>query len=226
MMQDSNVQDVAATTVPVPTTATTDGDGSYAMSREGRRRAIILLLGVASIWIFALWSLITILQDGVSGVEWVSSLLMIGIIVVAPLVAWSLLEEANARITTSERGIGYSTIGGIKLNYSWSELSSSRPDESRGRIARFFLGEDDSKTGEQANATVPVAPEEGAEAEAADDDEIDTLLLRVHPGTSQIANPLVRFLHRQAQGDALPVYAGLENRDALLREIASHTEIS
>ncbi|MBF6614710.1 MAG: hypothetical protein IVW55_16490 [Chloroflexi bacterium] len=223
-MQDSNVQDVAATTAPVPTTG---GDGSYAMSREGRRRAIILLLGVASIWVFALWSLITILQDGVSGVEWVSSLLMIGIIVVAPLVAWSLLEEANARITTSERGIGYSTIGGIKLNYSWSELSSSRPDESRGRIARFFLGEDDSKTDEQENATVPVAPEEGTEAEATDDDEIDTLLLRIHPGSAcQIANPLVRFLHRQAQGDALPVYAGLENRDALLREIASHTEIS
>ncbi len=223
-MQDSDVQDIASAVAPVPTTG---GDGSYGMSREGRRRAIILLLGVASIWVFALWSLITILQDGVSGVEWVSSLLMIGIIVVAPLVAWSLLEEANARITTSDRGIGYSTIGGINLNYPWNELSGSRPEEGRSRIARFFLGEDDSKTGDQANVNTSVAPEEGAENEAADDDEIDTLQLRLRPGTtSQIANPLVRFLHRQAQGDVLPVYAGIENRDALLREIASHTEIS
>lgn len=225
-MQDSNVQDIPA---PVASAPTRDGAGSYGMSRDGRRRAIILLLGVASIWVFALWSLITILQDGVSGVEWVSSLLMIGIIVVAPLVAWSLLEEANARITTTDRGIGYSTIGGINLNYSWDEVSGSRPEEGRGRIARFFLGDDDSKSGGEAKAAAPVVLED-AEKELPDDtadDEIDTLLLRVRPSTAnQISNPLVRFLHRQAQGGALPVYAGLDNRDALLREIASHTEIS
>ena len=37
----------------------------------------------------------------------------------------------------------------------------------------------------------------------------------------QIANPVVRFLHKQAHGNALPIYGGLENRKALLAEISS-----
>src|SRR5690349_10356952 len=86
----------AETVAPAP--------GVYPMSREGRRQAIILLLGVASIWVFALWSLVTILQDGVSGVEWVSGLLMLCILLVAPIVAWTLLEEANSRISTDPEG--------------------------------------------------------------------------------------------------------------------------
>src|SRR3954470_16845508 len=95
----------------------------YAMSREGRRQAYILLLGVASIWIFALWTLITILQDGVSGVEWVSLLLMLGLLVVAPVVGWTLLEEAGTRIEVSDGGIRYASLGGIDLFYKWDELS-------------------------------------------------------------------------------------------------------
>src|SRR6478609_760949 len=95
----------------------------YAMSREGRRQALLLLVGVVSIWIFALWSLVTILQDGVSGVEFVSGLLMLGLLVVAPAVAWTLLEEANARIVTSERGIEYRTLGGVNLPYAWGDIT-------------------------------------------------------------------------------------------------------
>src|SRR5438045_8169499 len=116
MMAEPNIQDAApaATTPP----ATESAEQTYPMSREGRRQAFVLLAGVISIWIFALWTLITILQDGVSGVEWVSLALMLGLLVVAPVVAWALLEEANSRITLSDESIKYQTIAGINLTYA------------------------------------------------------------------------------------------------------------
>src|SRR5437879_5015753 len=91
----------------------------YPMSKDGRRQAIILLLGVISLWIFALWTLINIFEDGIKGVEWVSGLLMLGILLVAPVVGWALLEEANCRITTDAAGIRYQTLAGIDLAYKW-----------------------------------------------------------------------------------------------------------
>src|SRR4051794_7021434 len=109
-MTESDVQDIAPTQTNI--TSAEQAGHVYSMSRDGRRQAIILLVGVASIWIFALWSGIVILQDGVSGVEWVSLLLMLGILVVAPIVAWTLLEEANGRILTSDTGIEYRSIAG------------------------------------------------------------------------------------------------------------------
>jgi hypothetical protein len=227
----------------------------YPMSRQGRRQAIILLLGVASIWIFALWSLITILQDGVGGVEWVSAALMLGMLVVAPVVAWTLLEEANSRIVTSGSGIEYRTFGGITLTYGWDELEGFKPAGGRGRIAKFFLGDEevDITTNKVSNAeageprpeedpteedkkgyaagadgrerAIPAAAIEDAasEGDSEDTDEPGTLLLRVrNERTGQIANPLARFLHRQAHGAYLPIYGGLENRQELLDEIAQH----
>jgi hypothetical protein len=232
----------------------------YPMSRQGRRQAIILLLGVASIWIFALWSLITILQDGVGGVEWVSAALMLGMLVVAPVVAWTLLEEANSRIVTSGSGIEYRTFGGIALAYGWDELEGFKPAGGRGRIAKFFLGDEEvditssnkvsnaeageprpeedpteeDKKGYAAGAdgrerAIPAAAIEVAasESDSEDTDEPGTLLLRVrNERTGQIANPLARFLHRQAHGASLPIYGGLEDRLELLDEIAQHLPVA
>jgi hypothetical protein len=218
---------------------------------------LILLFGVASIWVFALWSLITILQDGVGGVEWVSAALMTGMLVVAPVVAWTLLEEANSRVVTSGAGIEYRTFAGIALTYAWDDVQGFNPKTGRGRIARFFLGDeevdinnnkvtkaeageprpgDNSTTDAQieqvaANAdgreralSAPAAREELAEdgdEGLGDNEEPDTLLLAMRTDrTGQIANPLARFLHRQAHGTALPIYGGLENRRELLDEIA------
>lgn len=208
MTADANVEEIVAHT---PGEGATKGDVRiYALSREGRRTAIILLLGVASIWIFALWSLITILDDGISGVEWVSAFLMLGILVVAPMVAWTLLEEINSRISVSDTDVRYRSLGGIDLAYSWDDLTGFQQAGQRGKVARFFLGDKEEQP--------------AVEAEAGADDEIEeepnTELLHVRDGHGpQIGNPVVGFLHRQAHGAAVPIYGGFENREELLTEI-------
>src|SRR5205823_3925247 len=145
------------------------------MSRQGKRQALILLLGVVTIWIFALWSLITILQDGVSGVEWVSMALMLGLLLVAPVVAWVLLEEANSRFIVSSKGIQYRTLAGISLDYGWEDLTGFAPAGGRSRLARFFLGDDEPR---ESGTGVEAAPDP-ATGGTEDEDEPQTLLLRV-----------------------------------------------
>jgi hypothetical protein len=184
----------------------------YPISREGRRQAIVLLLGVISLWVFALWSLINILQDGISGTEWVSLLLMLGILLVAPVVGWALMEEAGSRITTDESGVHYRSIAGIDIFYKWEELNSSRPTGRMSKVARFFLGEDkrdDSSDNIEADAI-------------GEDIEPDTRLLHTPDRTDQIKNPMARILHKLSHGAALPIYGGIERRDELLNEIAPH----
>ncbi|MEO6457539.1 MAG: DUF6534 domain-containing protein [Chloroflexia bacterium] len=206
MTADANIEEIVAHT---PGEGAAKGDVQiYALSREGRRTAIILLLGVVSIWIFALWSLITILDDGISGVEWVSTFLMLGILVVAPMVAWTLLEEVNSRISVSDAGVRYRSLGGIDLAYNWDDLTGFQQAGQRGKVARFFLGD----------------KEEQPYVEAGTDDDIEeepnTELLRVRDGHGpQIGNPVVGFLHKQAHGAAVPIYGGIENREELLGEI-------
>src|SRR5688572_3762283 len=201
MTSNANVEEIPKT-VPEgdpdhrsPTTgdsAGTEVAHSYVLSREGKRTAVILLLGVATIWIFALWSLITIMDDGITGVEWVSALLMLGILLVAPLVAWTLLEEINSRISVSDAGLRYRSLGGIDLAYGWDDLAGFQQTERRGRLARFFLGDKEEQ------------PAVNTEADVVADEELEgpnTELLIVRDGrVPRIGNPVVGFLHRQAHG--------------------------
>ena len=214
MISDANVEDIQ---VQAPgESAATDVGNTYVLSKDGRRTAIILLLGVASIWIFALWSLITILDDGISGVEWVSAFLMLGILVVAPLVAWTLLEEINSRISVNDAGLRYRTLGGIDLAYSWDSLAGFEQarDPKRGRVARFFLGKEEEQPAPDAEDAL-----DGTE------EEPDTDLLRVRDGASpRIGNTVVSFLHRQAHGSAVPIYGGIEDREELLGEIRARLD--
>lgn len=241
-----------STTEQAAPLATETGERVFPMSREGKRQAYILLVGVASIWIFALWTLTTILQDGVSGVEWVSLLLMLGMLVVAPVVAWTLLEEASARIETTDQGINYSSMGGIDLRYKWGEVSGP-VHKGPNRIARFFLGDDEGQSGTnnsnnnresnveagelrpevtnnrrvtKSTADVTAGPDEAdSERDMDEDGEPDTILLNVPDRSGQIANPISRFLHRQAHGSTLPVYGNLERRSELLDEISQHVPL-
>ncbi|MFL5732768.1 MAG: hypothetical protein ACJ78Q_06160 [Chloroflexia bacterium] len=249
MMTEPGVNNTASTaqTVPEGSPTPTPADGAervYPISREGRRQAFILLLGVATIWIFALWSLITILQDGVTGVEWVSLALMLGLLLVAPVVAWVLLEEANSRLILTDTGLRYRSLAGIDLEYAWDDITGLAPTGRKSRIARFFLGDDapapaTTDTGAQTEPPDPppavaVAQQEptthaGAEeadaedVEAEDELEPETLLLsvRLRP-TARIPNLVVNLLHQLGHGPTLPIYGALENRPELLAELERH----
>ncbi len=204
----------ASSTTPQEATPTTNAPREYPISPEGRRQAIVLLLGVASLWVFAVWSLINLFEGGLGGIEWVSLALMLGIVLVAPVVGWALLEEAKSRITTDESGLRYQSLAGVDLHYKWNELSGIQPTDRKGKIARFFLGDDDKEPSVQ----------ESSEVDAEEDDaEPDTtsVLLNTPDHTTQIKNPLARILHKLSHGATLPLYGGLERRDELLGEIAS-----
>ena len=105
----------------------------------GRRTALILLLGVAAIWVFACWTLVTQAQDGLSGPEWVTAVLMLGILVVAPVVGWTLLEERAATITSDATGLTYRSITGIHLTYAWPEITGLGAARPRRRAGRAYL---------------------------------------------------------------------------------------
>jgi hypothetical protein len=226
-MADATTQPVAQPDAQQPA-APPAAPGTFAMSRDGRRQAIVLLLGVISIWVFALWTLVTTLDGGLSGAEWVTAALMLAVLLVAPLVGWTLLEEANARYTVSPDGLTYTTFGGVNLTFPWSDIQGVKPRDAPGRIARFFLGDDAhafADTPPAAEPDVSTAAPTTADSEGEPDGEPRTVLLavRADPG-ARIANPLVRFLHKQAHGDALPVYGGLDNQQTLLDEIASRIQ--
>lgn len=228
-MSTPEAQPIGATSLPA--NSPDEGAVEYRMSSDGRRQAYILLVGVISIMVFAIWSLVTILDGGLDGAEWVSALLMLGIIVVSPLVAWTLLEEANSRLTVTEEGVRYSTVGGISLLYRWSQLAGFKQPGGRGRFARFFLGEEESE--ESVDKKNSLTPALNTQAEANNEDEeeseaeTESLALLVRDSyraelSRQLPNGAVRFLHTQAHGATLPVYSGLENRDELLSQIALH----
>ncbi|HET6263026.1 MAG TPA: hypothetical protein VFG99_12430, partial [Chloroflexia bacterium] len=92
---------------------------------------------------------------------------------------------------------------------------------SRGRVARFFLGDEgEAKLSERVRDG-----EADSDIDNENEDEPETRLLVVRQdSTGQIANPLVRFLHRQAQGAHIPIFGGLENHSALTGEISSRLE--
>ncbi|MDQ3928871.1 MAG: hypothetical protein M3328_06960 [Chloroflexota bacterium] len=220
----SNVDAQPSATPAQPLTSSMSNE--YRMSREGRRQGIILLIGVLSLEVFAIWSLITILDRGIDGAEWVSALLMVGIALVAPLVAWTLLEEINSRYLVTAEGLRYSSIGGLDLLYPWAQIAGLKTEQRRGRIARFFLGDEDPAQIDNNTTTPDMAPGDTNNEEEESEAEPQSLALQVRESyrpqvDSQFGNPLLRFLHTSAQAYTVPIHSGVENRDQLLSQIAS-----
>lgn len=222
-MSDVEIQPTAATQAEARTSSISN---EYRMSREGRRQAIILLIGVLSLEVFAVWSLLTILDRGIEGAEWVSALLMLAIGIVAPLVAWTLLEEINSRYLVAADGLRYSSLGGVDLLYPWEQLAGFKTKQQRGRIARFFLGDEGPEATNDNTTLEAVAPGGTNNEEEESEAEPQTLALRVRESyrpqvDSQLGNPLVRFLRTQAHAHTVPIHDGIENRDELVSQIAS-----
>jgi hypothetical protein len=171
---------------------------TYRLSPAGRRTALILMLAVILLWLFALWMLpstlgVRVLElasslrervaTGLSVSQFVQTAILIVMVVAAPLLVWNLWEEWNTSYTVGDDGLTYRTTNAVTLHYPWSHVREIRADGDH-------------------KAEVLVSDE----------------------GVAPIRHPVVRWLHRQgfSQG-RIPIYAGVEARDTLIAEIARHS---
>ncbi len=177
---------------------------TYRLSTSGRRTAIILLIGACTIWAFALWSFRSTLNIRYD--------------------PRYFLETLNASV---EQGLSISQIVPAFLMLIlivatpllvWNileEWAASYTPTDEGLRFETIMG-----------ITITFPWEDIRGIQRVDDDSDDPLDHLIIKGdhTSQIPNPLLRFLHNQAYGrHRLPLYAGLESRDELLAEIQQHT---
>ena len=178
---------------------------TYRITPSGRRTALILLVGALIIWIFALWTFGSTLGIGYN-----------------PVAFWGTLRASI------EQGLSISQIVPALLMLVlivatplviWNiceELAAAYTPAEDG--LRFIaLG---------VKLSLPWAGISAIRRVDEDSDEpMDELILR-EDYTSQIRNPLLRFLHAQAYGRTkLPIYAGVADRDDLLAAIREHAEL-
>jgi hypothetical protein len=173
---------------------------TYRLSPSGRRNAIVLLIGALMIWVFALWTLrISLATSSDPSASLIQALrenldrgLSIGQIIPALLMAVLLVA---APLTV------WNILEELGAQYT--------PTDAGLRFTSFGIA-----------LTCPWGSVVGIRRLDADADEpLDEVTLNDDLST-QIRNPLVRWLHRQACGARrLVIYSGLEDRDDLLREI-------
>jgi len=177
---------------------------TYRISSSGRRTALILLIGALIIWVFAIWTFGSTL-----GISY------------NPIAFWGTLRASI------EQGLSISQLVPALLMLVlivatplviWNiceELAASyTPAEDGLRFAALGV-----------RLLVPWAGISAIRRVDEDSDEpMDELILR-KDYTSQIRNPLLRFLHAQAYGRTkLPIYAGVADRDDLLAAIREYAE--
>ncbi len=177
---------------------------TYRLSPAGRRLTLVLLVAALLIWAFAIWSFASTLRISYS-----------------PLQLWPSLQQSLAD------GLG---VGQVVPALLMLALIVATPLLIWNLLEEWGAAYTPAPDGLRfASLGVEVTyPWPAIEAiSRADDDAEEPLDELVLDGdySAQIANPLVRFLHRQAFGAArLPIFAGLEGRDALIAEIRRRTE--
>jgi hypothetical protein len=172
---------------------------TYRISPSGRRTAIVLLVGALIIWAFALWTFRSTLGISYNPVQFWGTLRQsieqgLSISQLVPALLMLVLIIATPLVIWNileELGAAY-TPAEDGLHFSSLGVRLTYPWLGVGAIRRV---DEDS------------------------DEPMDDLVLK-EDYTSQIRNPVLRFLHAQAYGRTkLPIYAGVEQRDLLLAEI-------
>ncbi|MCS6840535.1 MAG: hypothetical protein NZ699_08615 [Roseiflexus sp.] len=180
---------------------------TYRLSPSGRRSAIALLIGALLIWVFALWTLrISLATSSDPSASFIHALrenldrgLTIGQIIPALLMVVLLVATPlTAWGILEELGAQY-TLTDAGLHFASFGIALTCPWSSVVGIRRL----DDNA-----------------------DEPFDEVALSDDPST-QIRNPLVRWLHRQACGARrLIIYSGLADRDDLLHEIRTRAGLN
>lgn len=170
---------------------------TYRLSAAGRRGAIVLLLAALAIWAFALWTFRATL-----GISY------------SPLAFWgSLRRQIEAGLTISQLAPALLMLVLIVATplVIWNILEE---------WAAAYIPADDGLRFRSLGLALTYPWEGIAAVRCTDPDEPNDELLFKHDYTTQIRNPVLRFLHGQAYGRLkLPIYAGLAERDELLAEI-------
>lgn len=173
---------------------------TYRLSPSGRRSAIVLLIGALLIWVFALWTLrITLATSSDPSASLFQALqenlnrgLSAGQIIPALLMVVLLIATPLVLWGILEEWGAQYTLTDAGLHFTSFGVALNCPWD---RISGIHRLEDDA------------------------DEPLDAIIIR-DDLSSQIKNPLVRWLHRQACGARrLLIYPGLEDRDDLLQEI-------
>lgn len=175
---------------------------TYRLSAAGRRTTVILLIGAVIIWGFALWSFRSTLQISYNPLQFWPSLSAsvaagLSISQLVPALLMLVLIVTTPLLfwnLLEEWGAAY-TPTEQGLRFESLGIALTYPWSAITAIRR---SDDDS------------------------DEPVDELLIEGNQ-SSQITNPVLRFLHNQAYGrDRLPIYAGLAERDQLISEIRHH----
>lgn len=176
---------------------------TYQISSSGRRTALILLVGALIIWIFALWTFGSTL--GINPAAFGSTLRAsieqgLSISQLVPALLMLVLIVATPLVI---------------WNICEELAAAYTPTEDGLRFSALGV-----------RLLVPWAGISAIRRVDEDSDEpMDELVLR-EDCTSQIRNPLLRFLHAQAYGRTkLPIYAGVADRDDLLTTIHQQAEL-
>lgn len=174
---------------------------TYRLTPAGKRQTAVLLAAALLIWAFAIWSFASTLRISYS-----------------PLRLWPSLQESLAA------GLGLGQVVPALLMLVliiatplliWAllqELSAAYTPTPEG--LRFeALG---------VRAVLPWPSLRGLRRADEGDEAFDELIVAGDHG-AQVANPIVRFLHRQAASPGrLPLYPGVEQREELIAEIQRH----
>jgi hypothetical protein len=178
---------------------------TYRLSAAGRRLTLVLLVAALLIWAFAIWSFASTLRISYRPLELWPSLQQsladgLGVGQVVPALLMLALIVATPLLIWN-------------LLEEWAAAYTPTPEGLRFES----LG---------LRVTYPWSAIETLRRVDDDAEEpLDELLLDGDYG-AQIGNPVVRFLHRQAFGPTrLPIYAGIEERDALIAAIRRYAEV-
>lgn len=179
---------------------------TYRLTPAGRRTALVLLVGAIIIWAFALWTFRSTL-----GISY------------NPLELWGTLR------TSIEQGLG---VGQVVPALLMLVLIVATPLVIWNILEEWDAAYTPAEDGLRFSSlgvrlTYPWSGIVAVRRVDEDSDEPMDELQLAEDYTGQIANPLLRFLHRQAYGRAkLPLYAGLQDRDELLTEIRGRAGIA
>jgi len=178
---------------------------TYRISSSGRRTALILLVGALIIWIFALWTFGSTL-----GISY------------NPVAFWHTLRASI------EQGLSISQLVPALLMLVLIVATPLVIWNICEELAAAYMPTEDGLhfTALGVKLTLPWAGISAIRRVDEDSEEpMDELILR-EDYTSQIRNPLLRFLHAQAYGRTkLPIYAGVADRDDLLAMIHQQAKL-